>query len=103
MQKEKQKTYNKTTTEHLTLENSFEIIREDRTVELDCTIGIKDSEYGWFEIFDVKTGGDEWHAEGGLWFEGKNVIDYDGVFALAGGVIELLNENGYSTDEVGEG
>ena len=64
MQKEKQKTYNKTTTEHLTL---------------------------------------EWHAEGGLWFEGKNVIDYDGVFALAGGVIELLNENGYSTDEVGEG
>lgn len=98
--KTEQKTYTKTTTEHLTLENSFEIIREDRTVELNCTIGIRDKEYGWFEIYDEKTGGDEWHAEGGLWFEGKDVIDYDGVFALAGGVIELLKENGYNTEEV---
>ena len=69
MQKEKQKTYNKITTEHLTLENE-------------------------------ETGGNEWHAEGGLWFKGKNVTDYDGVFALSSGVIELLKENGYNTEEV---
>tara|TARA_B110000444_G_scaffold231304_1_gene239156 strand:- start:667 stop:975 length:309 start_codon:yes stop_codon:yes gene_type:complete len=100
MQKEKQKTYNKITTEHLTLENSFGVIREETEVQLNCTIGIKDRTYGWFEIFDEETGGNEWHSEGGLWFEGKNVTDYDGVFALPNGVIELLKENGYNTEEV---
>ena len=35
-----------------------------------------------------------------LWFEGKTVVDYDGVFALPNGVIELLKENGYNTEEV---
>lgn len=100
MQKEKQKTYNKITTEHLTLENSFGVIREETEVKLNCTIGIRSHDYGWFEIFDEETGGNEWHAEGGLWFEGKNVTDYDGVFALSSGVIELLKENGYNTEEV---
>jgi len=101
MQKEKQKTYNKITTEHLTLENSFGILREETEVQLNCTIGIRSHDYGWFEMFDDEDeNGQDWHAEGGLWFEGKTVVDYDGVFALPNGVIELLKENGYNTEEV---
>jgi len=98
--KEKPKQYSKTTTEHLTLENSFGIIRENAEVKLNCTVGIKDSTYGWFEVFDEETGGQDWHAEGGLWFDNWEVTDYDGVFSLPSGVIELLNEKGYNTEEV---
>ena len=100
MKKEKPKQYNKTTTEHLTLENSFGIIRENAEVKLNCTVGIKDHTYGWFEVFDEETGGQDWHAEGGLWFDNWEVTDYDGVFSLPSGVIELLNEKGYNTEEV---
>ena len=96
----KHKKYTKITTEHLTLENSFGIIRENAEVKLNCTVGIKDSTYGWFEIFDEESGGHDWHAEGGLWFDNKEVTDYDGVFSLPSGVLELLKENGYNTEEV---
>jgi len=96
----KHKEYSKITTEHLTLENSFGIIRENAEVKLNCTVGIKDSTYGWFEIFDEETGGHDWHSEGGLWFDNKEVTDYDGVFSLPSGVLELLKENGYNTEEV---
>jgi len=99
MEKE-HKQYSKTTTEHLTLENSFGIIRENAEVKLNCTVGIKDHTYGWFEVFDEETGGQDWHAEGGLWFDNWEVTDYDGVFSLPSGVIELLKENGYNTEEV---
>lgn len=98
--KTEHKQYNKTTTEHLTLENSFGIIAENAEVRLNCTVGIKDSTYGWFEVYDEETGGMDWHAEGGLWFADKEVTDYDGVFSLPSGVIELLNENGFKTEEV---
>jgi hypothetical protein len=100
MEKE-HKQYSKTTTEHLTLENSFGIIRENAEVKLNCTVGIKDHTYGWFEVFDDEDNeGQDWHAEGGLWFDNWEVTDYDGVFSLPKGVIELLKENGYNTEEV---
>ena len=92
--------YTKTTTEHLTYENSFGTIREQKEVKLNCTLGINDDTYGWFEIYDEESGGDEWHAEGSLWFDNKDVTDYDGVFSLPSGVLELLKENGYNTEEV---
>ena len=94
------KQYTKTTTEHLTYENSFGVIREQKEVKLNCTLGIKNDCYGWFEIYDEESGGDDWHAEGGLWFDNKEVTDYDGVFSLPSGVLELLKENGYNTEEV---
>jgi len=34
----------------------------------------------------------------GLWFEGKELTDYDGVFELPKEAIELLEENGYDAD-----
>lgn len=52
------------------------------------------SHYGYFEHDEL---GDE--CGGGLWFEGKELVDYDGVFALPREVGETLREHGYTVDE----
>lgn len=49
-----------------------------------------DRDRGWFEH---KVEGDS--QGGGLWFDGKELIDYDGVFALAKELCEKLREMGY--------
>ena len=46
------------------------------------------TEYGYFE--NVKTG-----SGGGLWFEGRELIDYDGVFELPKDVVDMLAGAGY--------
>ena len=94
------KQYTKTTTENLRYENSFGTIRAQDGVKLNCTLWIHSTTSGGFEVYDEESGGDEWHAEGGLWFDNKDVTDYDGVFRLPNGVLELLKENGYNTEEV---
>ena len=47
--------------------------------------------FGYFEHEDY---GDEWG--GGLWFEGKNLIDYDGVYELPSEVIAGIRELGFT-------
>jgi len=84
----------------LSLENSFGTIKEENNVTLEVTVGIKSEDYGWFELYDVETGGDEWYAEGGLWIENNAVTGYDGVFALPTVVIDKLKEWGYDVSEV---
>ena len=44
----------------LALENSFGTLKEDNGVELEVTVGINNPEYGWFELYDVESGGEEW-------------------------------------------
>lgn len=36
----------------------------------------------------------------GLWFDGKTVTDYDGVFEIPKQAVEMLEENGYNCDEI---
>jgi hypothetical protein len=85
-------------TESLVSENSYTILDKEDNVELDVTIGIKDEEYGYFEFYDIKTGGDSWYAEGGLWFKGKELVDYDGVFDLPDFIKDKLIELGYTVN-----
>jgi hypothetical protein len=86
-------------TESLRMENSFGTIREQDQIILSITIGInEDGDYGWFELFDDATGGDDWYAEGGLWFDGKELTDYDGVFGLPLCIIEKLEELGFDAE-----
>lgn len=85
-----------TTTENLTLENSFGAVRQENGVEMNYTVRLQPNKnYGSFEMYDEKTGGSEWYAEGGLWFEGKELVEYEGVFELSQSIIEILEENGY--------
>jgi hypothetical protein len=83
----------------LSLENSFGTIKVENDVKLEVTVCIKDDTYGWFEIYDTATDGEEWYAEGGLWFHNNVLTDYDGVFSLPIPVINKLKEWGYQMDE----
>lgn len=86
-------------TESLRMSNSFVTVREEENIKLDVSINIKD-ERGSFEIYDIKTGGEDWHAEGGLWFKGKDLVDYDGVFALPKCIESKLTELEYNLDKL---
>ena len=59
--------------------------------------------YQWddpdYMLFEHNELGDE--CGGGLWFSGKELIDYDGVWMLPKEVYKLLIANGYSTEELG--
>jgi hypothetical protein len=97
----KQETFR--TTQNLVLENSFGVVGKEDSVLLDITVGIKENEdgrWGWFEISDIKTGGNDWYAEGSLEIEGMSVTGYDGVFELIEPIINKLKEWGYNTDEI---
>jgi hypothetical protein len=52
---------------------------------------------GWFELYDVKSGGGEYYAEGGLWFEDDSytLCDYDGVYTLPKPVCDALRDMGF--------
>jgi len=95
----KQETF--TTQESLSLENSFTVLKQEFNIEVEVTVGINNDNYGWFEIYDVETGGEEWYAEGGLWIdENKMITGYDGVFSLPTSVIKKLQEWNYDVSEV---
>lgn len=87
------------TKENLAMENSFGIIYKDNDVEIEVSVHVNDSDqYGSFELYDIDTGGDRYYAEGGLWFEGTKLVDYDGVFSLTDSVVNQLKEWGYDTE-----
>jgi hypothetical protein len=87
---------------YVIVENSYGIV--DATLSpIDCTFCIsidEEEERGWFEWYDNDTGGVEYHCEGGLWFDGKMLTDYDGVFDLCAEIKNKLVELGYNLDEI---
>ena len=89
-------------TQSLQLENSFGVLRNQQDVKLHVTIGIKDEGYGYFEFYDIESGGDDWYAEGGLWFRDNQLTDYDGVFSLPNFVLDKLEELGVNVEEMRE-
>jgi len=88
------------TVQSLILENSFGTIKAEDNITLEVTVGINSDDYGWFELYDIESGGEDWYAEGGLWIKDKVITDYDGVFSLSPVIIEKLKEWGYDTSEV---
>ena len=52
-----------------------------------------DESYGYFEHHEL---GDE--CGGGLWFQDRELIDYDGVFELKLEVVEAIRDMGYKVD-----
>lgn len=94
----KQETF--TVVQSLQLENSFSVLKAEDNITLEVTVGINSDDYGWFEFYDVETGGEEWYAEGSLQIEDNCVTGYDGVFSLPVVVTNKLQEWGYNVDEV---
>ena len=56
-----------------------------------------DGTTGWFEhyIYGEELGG-------GLWFEGKELVDYDGVYSLPDEVIKAIEMLGYDASNMKE-
>lgn len=48
--------------------------------------------YGYWERKDGSEGG-------GLWFDGKTLVDYDGAYELPAKVIEMLRTAGFKVDD----
>lgn len=75
------------------------IEREKKTMEY--TVGWnKEEGRGWFEIYDEESGGNDYYAEGGLWFDKNELTDYDGVFSLDENVVECIKDWGADTSYV---
>jgi hypothetical protein len=86
-------------TQTLSMSNSFGIVRAPEQVKIEVNIGIHESgDTGWFELYDLETGGDDWYAGGGLWFRGNTLVEYDGVFSLPKVVADKLEDWGYEID-----
>ncbi len=96
MKKEIRKTVKQT----LQMENSFGVIRKEEDVEIEFIARLPKNHYGSFEMFDKKTGGENWYAEGGLWFAGNELTHYDGVFSLSDVILNILKEHGYDVKEM---
>lgn len=90
-------TFYKTT--NLCMENSFGSYKHTQAVQMEFTIGIIDTNRGYFELSDIETGGENWYAEGGLWFDDKRLIDYDGVFNLPYQIVNELENMGYNVED----
>ena len=71
---------------------------------IDYELVIKDTadnkQEGWFEYYDLETGGEDEYAEGGIWVENSKVRDYDGVFELPEVILEWLNQFNINTEDL---
>ena len=70
-------------------DGTMKITTDNFTVEIFDETPLR----GYFEHEEY---GDEYG--GGLWFEGKNLVDYDGVFELPKEVIQALRDTGFYVD-----
>ena len=69
------------------------IDRDKRTMQY-TVIWDKDDQRGSFELYDEESGGEDYYGEGGLWFEGNELVDYDGVFEIDDEVVKCLEDWG---------
>ena len=96
----------KTTLPHVAMTTAYDVDKDRATnVEMDTSIGIDPRHQygGWYETYDVETGGDYFHAEGILeiyWDDNGEVrlTGYDGCFELPEYIIEALEKKGVIID-----
>ena len=85
-------------------ENSFGTINTAKGVTMRTIIGVDPvSEHGWFETYDVVSGGSYFHAEGELEIdfdsnEQPTLVGYDGCFDLPDYIIGKLEEHGIKNE-----
>ena len=79
---------------------TFNIHTSDGT-ELNIEVGCN-KEGGWYEVYDVDTGGDEYYAEGYLEIEEidnkPTLTGYDGCYELPEWVAKAVEEQGVVLD-----
>ena len=87
--------YNKT----ITFTEDIGRLDKDAEIQLEVSIDTE-HEWGWFELCDVDEGGMLYHEEGGLWLEGKELLDYDGTMCIHEKVLDILDEWDINTENI---
>lgn len=85
-------------TEEVDVKEREKIIRREKDGIVITVKIFGDILRGGFEKYDAKTRGETYHCEGGLWFDGGELVDYDGVYQLGMDVGELIEELGLNAD-----
>ena len=96
----------KTTLPYVSMQTAYDVkLCEATNVEMDTSIGIDPNHQygGWYETYDLETGGDYFYAEGILevyWDDNGDVrlTGYDGCFELPEYIIEALEKKGVIID-----
>tara|TARA_R110002020_G_scaffold138762_2_gene309271 strand:- start:1367 stop:1654 length:288 start_codon:yes stop_codon:yes gene_type:complete len=84
-------------TENICLENSWgNTEREKKEVTYNIEVDAV-KQYGFFEMYCDN--GQVYYAEGGLWFTGGVLTDYDGIFDLPNTIKEKLTDWGFDTSQ----
>ena len=82
-------------------QTSYGVVDKEKDVVISVSVGYRaEDDYGWFEFYDEKSGGDKWYAEGGLWFNGLELVDYDGVFELSSFIADFLHKKGFDVEDM---
>lgn len=69
-------------------------------VTYDCEVNVDtETYYGSFEVYDIDDSYG-YHAEGGLWFVGNVLTDYDGVYELPKCVIKTLEQWNFNLEDI---
>ncbi len=69
------------------------INRDIETEQGKMDVGITASHCdGWFEFYDIETGGEDYYAEGQLEIEDSVLVGYDGVFELPDFMLDILEQ-----------
>ena len=55
---------------------------------------------GWFELYDTDTGGQNHYEEGGLWFNDRELVDYDGTSVIDDELLDILDEWDFNTENM---
>jgi hypothetical protein len=76
-------------------ETSFGETNLSKNAKSIITVKIQHNGTGFFEWEIAEL--DE-YVEGGLWFENRELVDYDGVFDLPKQLVDYLQKNGYDMD-----
>jgi hypothetical protein len=83
-------------------QNSFGTVAQEDGVELEMNISVgpmKEGglQRGCFEYYDKDC---EWYAEGGLWFENRELVDFDGSYSLSKYIADWLIEQGFKVSPI---
>ena len=96
----------KTTLPHVAMTTAYDVDKDrDTNVEMDTEVCIDpDHGYGgWYETYDLETGGDRFYAEGVLETEhdedgSVRLVGYDGCFELPEFITDALESKGVIID-----
>jgi hypothetical protein len=71
-----------------------------KDVEMQVSIGFNYSSNGWYQIYDTKTKGQDWYAEGRLVMNQISLVSFSGFDGLPICILNKLKELGYNTSQV---